>query len=61
MNDQDFRERVLADLGRMERKQDAQGADIAAIRERTARLEVKAGIWGVLGGFIGAILKGATE
>lgn len=61
MIDTDFRERVLNDLARIERKQDAQTADIATIKDRTARLEVKAGVFGLLAGLMGAWLKGMAE
>ena len=39
-------------IGRVDAKLDKITEDLSAIRERTARLEVKAGFWGLIGGFV---------
>lgn len=61
MTDTDFRERVLSDLSRIEKAVATLAADMNTIKERTARLEVKAGVFGLLAGLMGAWLKGLTE
>lgn len=42
-------------LERMERKLDENSEILSQIRERTAALEVKAGVWGMIGGMISGI------
>jgi hypothetical protein len=44
MTDTDFRDRILADLSRVEGKLDAQGETMTVIRERLRAVEVRAGL-----------------
>lgn len=56
-------------LDRIEEKQDAllksftdfRVKEFTELRERTSRLEVKAGLFGLMGGLVAAIIKGRME
>ena len=69
MTDQELREAVVARLDRIEAKQDRHDKaftefrtqEFPAMRERVAKLEVKAGIIGLIAGLLGAWVKGAVE